>query len=185
LYEYFGVLLGCSMQGSSAYPAYDGDDSMYEVHQFMDLSAAEVGYFINQVAMSAASFGVATEDLTTVGTVLNMLFGYKNSAPAVVAKNQPAALQAICIGTGCPTAMNSTTSGYTSEPMPSTAISSLVPTLAAATGSATPAMTSTGSASKTSGGSTSSSTGSPTSNGAAHVGMNIAALAGGFAAMLL
>lgn len=46
LYEFFGTLLGCSGLGQAAYPAYDGDESLYETHKFMDLSYSEVGYFI-------------------------------------------------------------------------------------------------------------------------------------------
>jgi hypothetical protein len=42
LYEYFGALLGCSLQGTEAYPNYDGASSQYNVHKFMDLSNAEV-----------------------------------------------------------------------------------------------------------------------------------------------
>ena len=34
LYEFFGVLLGCSMQGGADYPAYAGEASMYEVHKY-------------------------------------------------------------------------------------------------------------------------------------------------------
>lgn len=33
LYEYFGVLLSCTMIGQPGYPAYAGDDSQYEVHK--------------------------------------------------------------------------------------------------------------------------------------------------------
>jgi hypothetical protein len=80
----------------------------------MDLSAAQFGYFVTQVALSAASFGVAESDITAVGKALTGAFGYKDSMPAVVAPNQPAALQAICAGDGCPTAMNATTAGYSS-----------------------------------------------------------------------
>jgi len=188
LYEYFGGLLGCTMMGTDAYPAYDGSNSMYSVHKFMDLSAAEVGYFIQQVAMSAASFGVATEDLTVVGTALNSLFGYKDSAPAVVIPTQPAALQAICIAADCPEAKNATTSGYDAAVEPSTAVSSLVPTMSSATGTATPAMT--GSATNTaSGGATGTSSvasaSSTSTNGAAAVAINFAAVVGGVAALLL
>jgi hypothetical protein len=35
LYEYFGVLLGCSMQGGADYSAYEGDASQYEVHKYV------------------------------------------------------------------------------------------------------------------------------------------------------
>ena len=33
LYEYFGLLLGCSEVGMSGYPAYSGQTSMYKVHK--------------------------------------------------------------------------------------------------------------------------------------------------------
>ena len=33
LYEFFGVLLGCSDVGMKGFPAYAGDASMYEVHK--------------------------------------------------------------------------------------------------------------------------------------------------------
>lgn len=43
LYTFFGALLGCSMYGKGAFPSYMGHGSMYEVHSFMDLDAAQVG----------------------------------------------------------------------------------------------------------------------------------------------
>lgn len=181
LYEYFGTLLGCTMQGNTDFPAYDGSNSMYEVHKFMDLSAAEFGYFVTQVALSAMSFGVASDDITIVGKALTSAFGYKDSMPAVVVPSQPAALQAICIGDGCPTAANSTTAGYSSIMEPSTAISSLVPTLASATGTATPAAAATatttgasasGKATGTSSGTAAASTTAKTA-GAAAISANI------------
>jgi hypothetical protein len=33
LYEFFGALLGCSMQGTADYPAYNGVPSMFDVHK--------------------------------------------------------------------------------------------------------------------------------------------------------
>ena len=33
LYEYFGVLLGCTQVGKSGFPPYGGDPSMYDVHK--------------------------------------------------------------------------------------------------------------------------------------------------------
>jgi hypothetical protein len=163
LYEYFGGLLGCSEQGGSDYAAYDGANSMYSVHKFMDLSAAEVGYFITQVALSAASFGVAEADLTVVGTALNTLFNEECSPATVVQPSQPAALQAICIGDGCVQAtVNATCGAYSKAVEPATASSSS----AAATGSSTGTMTESSSASAT-GSATGSAT--PTVSGNAGV----------------
>ena len=101
LYSYFGVLLGCSTVGAngtgSAYPAYAGDKSMYETHKYMGLGAFEFGYFVEQVGLAAASFGVADADVTAVGMALNSLFGYKCAPAATVVPSQGDALQAICI----------------------------------------------------------------------------------------
>ena len=135
-------------------------------HRFMDLSAAEVGYFITQVADSAASFGVAKADLTVVGNALNGLFGMRCSAPATAVKAQGPQLQAICIDSTCPLAPNATCSAYQNATEPSVAVSSLVPS---ATSSSTPGSTSA----------------PATTGGAASFGFSLGAVALGLAAFLL
>ena len=57
LYQFFGILLGCSGVGEMGFPSYQGDPSMYRVHKYMNLDPNEVGYFISQVGGAAASFG--------------------------------------------------------------------------------------------------------------------------------
>ena len=121
LYQYFGYLLTCSEYGQGAFPAYQGHASMASVHQYMDLDAAEVGYFIEQVGMAAASFGVADADVTIVGNALNELFGYKCAPPTTVIPAQGAVLESICIADDCPTAVNATCSSYPAAMMPSAA----------------------------------------------------------------
>lgn len=96
LYEYFAVLLGCSDYGSKTMP-YSGDTSMYQVHKYMGLSDAEFTYFVEQVGMSAASFGVTTEDVTAAGKALMDSFGYRCAPPAAIPPTATPALQAICI----------------------------------------------------------------------------------------
>lgn len=141
LYEYFGVLLGCTMIGQPGYPAYAGDASQYEVHKyvfptlcalvppipnhankhlhrFMDLNPLQLGYFIAQVASSAASFGVATSDIQAVGTALNKLFGYRCSPPTTVVPAQGPQLQAICLDPTCPVAMNASCASYINQTVP-------------------------------------------------------------------
>lgn len=197
LYEYFGGLLGCSTLGTSdAFPAYDGQSSMYSVHKFMDLSNAEFGYFVQQVALSAASFGVAEQDIAAVGKALYGAFGYNMSpAAAVVTKDEQ--LQAICIGEGCPVAAMPVSSGYAAVSEPATATSSLVPAMSSATGSATAPAAATATSSgamssgteKPSGSKTSGASGasaSPTQTGGAVAkGMNAAAVLAGVAAFIL
>ncbi|SCZ87274.1 BZ3500_MvSof-1268-A1-R1_Chr2-2g04740 [Microbotryum saponariae] len=103
LYEFFGVLLGCTQLGST-YQPYPGNKSMYEVHKFMVLDPSEMNYFITQVALSAASFGVAEADIEAAGSALNTLFNYRCSPP--VRQNVSAALagtlQSICTESTCP-----------------------------------------------------------------------------------
>lgn len=81
----------------------------------MDLDAYEVGYFITQVGLSAASFGVATEDVEAVGHALAALFDYRCAPPTVVIPSQPADLQSICLADNCPVAANATCSSYPAE----------------------------------------------------------------------
>lgn len=144
--------------------------------RFMDLSYAEVTYFINQVALSAMSFGVAKEDLTAVGTALNGLFNVRCEPPMTVVPAQGAQLQSICIDETCPLAPNSTCSSYGTAMKPAVANSTLVPNA-----------TATASGSNTSGVATSTSSMPATisSAGAATVGMSFAAVAGGLAAFFL
>ncbi|KAK1624141.1 hypothetical protein BDP81DRAFT_330474 [Colletotrichum phormii] len=112
LYQFFGALLGCSEYGMTGFPKYSGFASMYEVHKFMDLDENELGYFITQVAMAAASFGVAQDDLKAVGMALNQLFGMRCSQPATAIPEQGPQLQAICIEDSCPISTNSTCASY-------------------------------------------------------------------------
>lgn len=67
----------------------------------MDLDAAEVGYFVQQVGLAAASFGVSNTDVATVGGALMSLFGYRCSPATAVVSNDPY-LQSICIAKTCP-----------------------------------------------------------------------------------
>ncbi|MCJ1472810.1 hypothetical protein MMC13_001459 [Lambiella insularis] len=128
LYQFFGVLLGCSLEGTSnsSFPAYSGEGSMYQVHKFMDLNPAEVGYFITQVGLSAASFGVADSDVTAVGMALAELFDYRCSPPAVVVPAQGAQLQAICTNDACSISPNASCSVYAPAMKPAVANASLV-----------------------------------------------------------
>ena len=144
--------------------------------RFMDLSLAEVSYFIEQVAMSAASFGVAQSDLMVVGTALMNAFGYRCEAPITIIPAQGPQLQSICIDDTCPLAPNSTCASYNATMKPAIANSTLVPNAtASASGSSTSgAATSTGSMPAT----------VSTAAGATY-GMSFAAVAGGLAALFL
>lgn len=155
-----------------AFPAYAGHASMYSVHKFMDLSDAEVGYFISQVAMAAASFGVADSDLTAVGMALNSLFGVRCAPAMTVIPAQGAQLQSICTDDTCPLSPNATCSLYTPVMEPANASSTTAGGMTSATGTSTPA--------------TGTSTPAPVPTaGAVTVGVSLLAVAGGFALLLL
>jgi hypothetical protein len=109
LYQYFGALLGCSATG---FPSYAGFGSQAAVHRFMDLSAAEVGYFIEQVALAATSFGVTMDDVAVVGKALNTIFNVRCAPPTTVIPAQGAQLQSICEDETCPLAPMATCAAY-------------------------------------------------------------------------
>ena len=82
----------------------------------MDLGPNEVGYFIQQVGLSAQSFGVTPDDVTAVGNLLTTTFDGKCAAAATVIPSQGAQLQAICTADNCPMAANANCSAYGSNP---------------------------------------------------------------------
>jgi len=135
LYQFFGALLGCTKQGMPGFDAYMGQASMYEVHKFMDLSYAEVTYFIEQVGMAAASFGVATADITAVATALETVFNVKCGPPTTLIKSEGPELESICIDPAtCPLAVNATCDKYATPMKPKPANSTTMPTTVAPTG---------------------------------------------------
>lgn len=95
MYEYFGVLLGCSAFGTSYVP-YAGSTNLYEVHKFMALDSYEVGWFIQQVGLAATSLGVSAADATAVGAALTKFFDYRCLAPVSIPSTAPPAPQSIC-----------------------------------------------------------------------------------------
>ena len=83
----------------------------------MDLKPAEIDYFIEQVGAAAASFGVATADITAVATALNTTFNYRCSPPVAVIPYQGAQNQSICVDQSCPQApMNAMCPAIALEP---------------------------------------------------------------------
>ncbi|KAI0137462.1 hypothetical protein BJ170DRAFT_62405 [Xylariales sp. AK1849] len=181
LYQFFGSLLGCSMQGMAGFDAYTADASMYDVHKFMDLNPYELGYFIEQVALSAASFGVAEADLTAVGMALNSLFGYRCAPPATAIVAQGPQLQAICIDGSCPVSPNATCGSYEAVLIPMNATTNATATAPGSLGTATVSGATTA---KTSGSQTTSATGAATAGAVAN-SINFVAVAGGLAALLI
>lgn len=128
----------------------------------MDLSHAEVSYFIQEVGLAATSFGVTADDAMAVGTKLGMAFNYKCLPETTIIPAQGPALQSICTAEDCPTAMNATCAAYQSNvTMPVAAndtnkfssTSSMMPsgTAGAAGGSGSGSMSSSASASGSTG----------------------------------
>lgn len=75
-----------------------------------------MNYFISAVGASAASFGVSSDDITTVANSLNATFGFQCAVPASVAGSAVVS-QSICLAPSCPTASPSNcTAGPNSFP---------------------------------------------------------------------
>ena len=70
------------------------------IARYMDLDTNEVGYFISQVGAAAASFGVASADVSAVGMALMEYFGYKCTPPENIVDGPQ--LDSICINANCP-----------------------------------------------------------------------------------
>ena len=68
---------------------------MYEVHKFMFINQYEIGYFIQQIALAAASIGFTDKDTIAFATALMDLFGFLCLPPRgiVIPKNEP---QSVC-----------------------------------------------------------------------------------------
>lgn len=147
----------------AGFDAYGGNPSMYKVHKFMNLGKAEMTYFITQVGMAAASFGVAKDDIDIVAKALSDTFDMRCSAPAEVIKGKGPQPQAICIKSDCQEAKDAKCDAYDATAMAPAMCSmtsgSMTPT---GTGSTTGAATATSTGSKT-GSTTGSATGSATS----------------------
>jgi hypothetical protein len=92
LVSFFGSALGCT---GYAFPAYTGVTSMKAVHAGMQINAAVFNYFNEQVALSAKSYGVSDDDVTTVAGVLGS-FGRATAADGVLND------ASICNQDGCP-----------------------------------------------------------------------------------
>jgi hypothetical protein len=72
------------------------------VYRFMSLDPNEVGYFISQVGLAAASFGVASSDITIVANALVSLFDYRCTPPTAIVPGAGPQLQEICGDPTCP-----------------------------------------------------------------------------------
>jgi len=78
----------------------------------MDLNVYQLSYFIAQVGLAAASFGVSPNDTEAVGMALQQFFGYRCAPPVAIVPQVPAQLQSICIAPDCPLAANANCSAY-------------------------------------------------------------------------
>ncbi|KAI1112674.1 hypothetical protein F5Y14DRAFT_442436 [Nemania sp. NC0429] len=126
VYSYFGTFLGCSTLGTTAFPPYKGKASMYEVHKYMDLNAAELAYFIEQAVKGLISFGFSDADAQSVNATLNGKFN-ERCAPAepIIPASAGPQLQAICVAPDCPLSPNDTCSAYGDVAAPAVANAAL------------------------------------------------------------
>lgn len=142
----------------------------------MRLNPYEMGYFITQVGLSAASFGVTKEDVTQVGEALSKLFNHRCSPPTTIVKAQGEKLQSICTDPTCPLAENAMCGLYDEKIMDpanatsSSAASSASTSASSSTSKPTDHSTTTTASTTTTGASASPS---PTTGAAAMLGTGI------------
>lgn len=79
--------------------------------RYMGLDPNEVGYFISQVGLAAASFGVPDADVQTVAGLLSSVFNVR-CAPAVALVRSDSEFQSICVAKECPLAPNAVCNAY-------------------------------------------------------------------------
>ncbi|KAI1119776.1 hypothetical protein F5Y10DRAFT_283795 [Nemania abortiva] len=127
VYAYFGTFLGCSTLGTPEFPPYAGKASMYEVHKYMDLNAAEMGYFIEQAVKGLISFGFSDPDAQFVNATLAGKFDKRcPPAEAIIPASAGPQLQAICVAPDCALSANDTCSVYGDVTAPAVANATLV-----------------------------------------------------------
>lgn len=159
----------------TGFDKYDGQPSMYKVHKFMNLGNAEMTYFVTQVGLAAASFGVAKEDVAAVGKALLDTFNMKCSAPVELIPGSGPLPQAICIADNCMQAKDAKCDAYAKAEAP-----------VKCTAKPTGGMNGTATATPAPSGSATGTAKPPVATGAAGVNaVNFAALAAGVAALVL
>lgn len=84
----------------------------------MVLDPYQMGYFIEQVGLSAASFGVAKSDITAVAHALESLFDYRCAPKTTVIPANGPQYQSICTAKNCPLAVNSTCAAQPAQLQP-------------------------------------------------------------------
>ncbi|RAR13447.1 hypothetical protein DDE83_003178 [Stemphylium lycopersici] len=100
----FSHAFGCTLPPLPP-PNTSGPVSLAYAHKFMQLGYHQVGYFIDQLSLAAAHFGVSIQDVDTFRTSLNSRFNLR-CAPAVpLGNSSPPELLSICQNPTCPLAV--------------------------------------------------------------------------------
>jgi hypothetical protein len=85
---------------------------MMRVHKFMGITAEQNDYFITQVGLSAASFGVTVADVMVIYNYLDATYNIRCAPPLTKSRGTPAFLigtnPSICTADSCPMATDST-----------------------------------------------------------------------------
>ena len=156
----------------------------------MVLDPFQMGYFITQVGLSAASFGVASSDIEAVAMALASLFNYRCAPKTTVIKAQGPQFQSICTDEACPLAVNSTCADQPTQLEPLVANETLADgegrmgTASASMSGSSTSPTSSASGSSASSTSSASSSASASANAAVQYTPGLAGLLGAVLAFL-
>jgi hypothetical protein len=74
---------------------------MTDVHKFMGLRKADIGYFNDMVGQAAIGLGVSEEDATAIGKSLNGLFNIQCAKPAQLTPKEDPKPQGFCLDKNC------------------------------------------------------------------------------------
>lgn len=133
---------------------------MYSVHKYMNITAAEFGFFVHQLGLSLRALGVADSQVKTFNNTVISSFGQRCSSAKSIIPGQSSQLQAICTDGSCTKASDPDCAAYA-------AAASSAPASSSARASSTQAISSSTSTSATTA-ATTSATSSPDAASTSH-----------------
>ena len=99
--ESFTFLRDRQKHGTDIHIFLLGNPSMTDVHKFMGLRKADIGYFNDMVGQAAIGLGVSTDDATAIGKSLNGLFNIECAKPAQLTPKEDPKPQGFCLDKSC------------------------------------------------------------------------------------
>ena len=100
----FSRAFGCTLPPPPL-PNTNGPVSLAYAHKFMNLEYNQLGYFINQLSLSATYHGVSSQDADTFRTQLNSRYNVRCAPAITLNPAAPPQLLSLCQNPTCPLAV--------------------------------------------------------------------------------